>query len=75
MVASADAVVAVGGGAGTLSEIALAWQFGKPIIALDLGEGWSAELAGRAVDGRRTDTVQRAGSAEEAISLLQALLG
>ena len=41
LVAMADVVVAVGGGSGTLSEIALAWQHGKPIVTLDLGEGWS----------------------------------
>ena len=29
-----DAVVAVGGSAGTLSELALAWQMGRPIAAL-----------------------------------------
>ena len=42
----ADVVIAVGGGAGTLSEIALAWQHQKPVIALDTGSGWSTRLAG-----------------------------
>jgi uncharacterized protein (TIGR00725 family) len=32
---SADVVVAIAGGSGTLSEIAFAWQFQKPIIGLD----------------------------------------
>ncbi|TFG16740.1 MAG: TIGR00725 family protein [Promethearchaeota archaeon] len=35
IVTAADVVVAIGGGAGTLSEISFAWQFQKPIIALD----------------------------------------
>ena len=39
VVSTADAVVAVGGGSGTLSEIAMAWQLGKPVIALAVG-GW-----------------------------------
>jgi len=33
LVSQADAVVAVGGGAGTLSEIALAWMYFRLIIA------------------------------------------
>ncbi len=70
LIHSADAVVAVGGGAGTLSELALAWQHGKPVVALDLGEGWSARLAGQAVDGRRTDVIGRATSVDEVVGLL-----
>ena len=35
IVNAADVVVAVAGGSGTLSEIAFAWQFQKPIITLD----------------------------------------
>lgn len=73
LVAMADVVIAVGGGAGTLSEIALAWQHGKPIVALDLGEGWSGRLAGEALDRRRSDTVHRASTAREAIALAVSL--
>jgi NAD kinase len=67
LVAMADVVVAVGGGSGTLSEIALAWQHGKPIVALDLGEGWSARLAGERLDHRRDDLLHRAATPEEAV--------
>ena len=35
VVRAADAVVAIGGGHGTLSEIALALRSGKPVIGLD----------------------------------------
>ncbi len=59
IIASSDVIVAVGGGAGTLSEIAYAWQIGKPIIAFDIGEGWSSKLAGTKIDNRRSDFVQR----------------
>lgn len=75
LVAMADVVVAVGGGSGTLSEIALAWQHGKPIVTLDLGEGWSARLAGERLDHRREDLLHRATSAEEAVRLAGELLG
>lgn len=75
LVAMADVVVAVGGGSGTLSEIALAWQHGKPIVALDLGEGWSARLAGEQLDQRRDDLLHRAEGAEHAVQLAVALVG
>ena len=57
VVRSADLVVAVSGGAGTLSEIAVAWQEGKPIAALRSSGGWSATLAGTAPDHRRGESV------------------
>lgn len=69
LVAMADVVIAVAGGSGTLSEIAMAWQHHKPIICLDQGEGWSARLAGERLDDRREDLLHRATNAEEVISL------
>jgi uncharacterized protein (TIGR00725 family) len=38
IVRAADAVVAIGGGYGTLSEIALALRAGKPVIGIDTWE-------------------------------------
>ena len=51
IVANSDAVVAIGGGAGTLSEIALAWALKRLIIAYEL-PGWSGKLAGTRIDDR-----------------------
>jgi uncharacterized protein (TIGR00725 family) len=51
IVAQADAVIAIGGGAGTLSEIAMAWIHKRLIIALRCG-GWSEKLAGERLDHR-----------------------
>jgi len=75
VVSAGDAVVAVGGGSGTLSEIALAWQIGRPVIALETGEGWADRLAGVRLDARRTGSVLRARSAEEAVALAAAAVG
>jgi uncharacterized protein (TIGR00725 family) len=75
LVAMSDVVVAIGGGAGTLSEIALAWQHNKPIVALDSGEGWSSRLAGETLDPRRKDRVHRAESAQDAVELAVKLAG
>ena len=75
LVAHADAVVAVGGGAGTLSEMALAWQLRRLVVGLE-GEGWAGRLAGQPMDGRRRyaeipdDCVRAARDAEHAVALL-----
>ncbi len=64
LVANADVVVAIGGGAGTLSEIAFAWQLNRPILAWS-GDGWSAQLAGRPLDARRSDVIHGFETAED----------
>ena len=65
----AQVVVAVGGGAGTLSEMAMAWQLDIPIIALDKSDGWAQACAGQALDNRRDDVVHEAVSPADAIRL------
>lgn len=57
VVLTADAVVAVGGASGTLSEIAHAWQLGKPICALTGAAGWARQLAGTSLDAKRSDSI------------------
>jgi uncharacterized protein (TIGR00725 family) len=57
VVASGDAVIAVGGAWGTLSEIAFARVLGRPVIVL--GPGW-------AVDG---EGIERAATPAEAVEL------
>jgi uncharacterized protein (TIGR00725 family) len=47
LVRASDALVAVGGGYGTLSEIALALRTGVPVVGL---RTWTLGLAGRPVD-------------------------
>ena len=66
VVSTADVVVAVGGGAGTLSEIALAWQLKRPIIALG-DDGWAGRVAGQRLDQRSPDPVHRVGTVAEVI--------
>jgi len=73
VVASADVVVAVGGRAGTLSEMALAWTLDRPIVAVDC-EGWGVELAGRAIDDRGDGVVHGPFSPREAARRCSALL-
>jgi uncharacterized protein (TIGR00725 family) len=69
LMSMADVVVCVRGGSGTLSEVALAWQLGKPIIALASSGGWAERLAGEALDERRDDRIHRAMTPEQAVAL------
>jgi len=75
VVLASDAVVAINGGVGTLSEMAYAWVYGKPIIGLTSSEGWAAELAGRALDNKRTDTIIPAKTPDAAIDELNKIFG
>lgn len=74
VVAAADVVVALAGGAGTLSEIAIAWQLGKPIIALRPGDGWASSLSGMHLDGRHERPIQGVDTVEEALAAAQSYL-
>ncbi len=67
VVSSADVVIAIGGGSCTLSEIALAWQLGKPIIGLSDIAGWAEQLAGQVLDERHPQAIMSAKTPEEAI--------
>lgn len=75
MIASADVVLAIGGRAGTLTELALAWELSRPVIVVGTTPGWASELAGRALDDRRTDKVHGPLSAPEAARLAKELIG
>lgn len=74
--ANTDAIIAIGGGAGTLCEMAFAWSFGRLIIAFDNVPGWSSQLAGKPIDGRKRyqnipdDCVYGVRTVDEAIALL-----
>lgn len=74
VVASGDVVFAIGGRSGTLSEIALAWGLGKPVIAVGFEPGWGTRLAGSSIDDRREDEVHGPLAPVEAVALALDLL-
>ncbi|MFW9805927.1 MAG: TIGR00725 family protein [Candidatus Thorarchaeota archaeon] len=65
-----DAVIAIDGQAGTLSEMAIAWFSEKPIVALVPSGGWAAKLAGERIDERREDSVYAARTPQEAVDIV-----
>lgn len=70
LISVSDAVIVIGGGAGTLNEISLAWQMNKLIIAL--GDfGWGGKLANTSLDDRRDDKIYKANSVKEALNILE----
>lgn len=79
LVAQADAVVAIGGGAGTLSEMAFAWMFYRLVLAWR-GSRWSGRLADTRLDERvryphvPEDRVYGVDQPEEAVALLERYL-
>jgi len=64
---SGDAVVVVGGGAGTLIEVAAAYQAGKPIVAVKGTGGVADEWAGKHIDERCASKVLEGSSPEDAV--------
>lgn len=79
VIAHADAVIAIGGGAGTMSEICLAWIYKRLIIGMRV-EGWSGRIADQRVDERvrypalPEDRVFAAATAAEAVDILTSRL-
>lgn len=69
-----DVVLVIGGAAGTLSEIAYAWMYNRPIVAMSCCEGWSKRIAGQSVDHRRNDVVIDCRSIAELEPILKGLL-
>jgi len=65
---SGDAMVVVGGGAGTLIEVAAAYQAAKPIVAVRGTGGVADEWAGRHLDDRRTGVIPEGQDPEEAVA-------
>lgn len=69
LIASSDVVLAVGGRTGTLGELALAWELGRPIVCVGSSEGWATRLAGETLDDRRGDRVHGPLAPREAAHL------
>lgn len=69
-----DVILVIGGAAGTLSEIAYAWMYDRPVVALSASGGWAEKLAGKAVDHRRSDVVVECKTIADLKSTLKAML-
>lgn len=71
---SADGLVIVGGGVGTLSEACAAYMHGKPTVAV-LGTGGTADAyAGKHLDHRKRGEIAGAPSPAEAVGALVGMI-
>lgn len=69
MLRSSDVVIGVGGGAGTLNELANAYNLKKPIVILKGSGGWSEYFAGKYLDKRKKIKVLEAKNARDAVEI------
>ncbi|MAF34231.1 TIGR00725 family protein [Candidatus Woesearchaeota archaeon] len=67
LVNTCDVVIAVSGGSGTLTELAIAYQMNIPMVAVTGTGGWSEKLADQFIDGRERLKVEAASTPEEAV--------
>ncbi len=68
LVLSCDVIIAIGGGSGTLTEIAVAYQAGIPIIVVDKFDGWAKKLNNEYLDDRQRLKCIGVKTAQEAIN-------
>lgn len=73
--ATAHVVLAIGGRSGTLSELAVAWELGRPVVCVGTTEGWATRLAGAPLDDRHPWVIHGPLPPREAAKLAQELAG
>lgn len=66
---SCDALIAINGGSGTLTEIAIAYQANIPVIVLEGSGGWADKLANTYLDCRKRIKIEAAKNPKEAVQL------
>lgn len=67
LVLSCDVIIAISGGSGTLTEMAIAYQAGIPIIVIDKFGGWAESLSNKFIDDRKRLKCISASTEEEAL--------
>lgn len=69
LVLSCDVIIAIGGGSGTLTEMAIAYQAGIPIICINKFDGWSKKMVNEYFDDRKRIKCLEAKTPKEAVLL------
>jgi hypothetical protein len=73
MALSGDACIVIGGRAGTISEVCLAWLHKRPLLPLVGCGGWSDQLPDNPPDERQNSAILPWASVEELGSQLRKL--
>ena len=67
LVLSCDVIIAISGGSGTLTEIAIAYQAGIPIITVPNFGGWAKKINNKYIDDRKRLKCIEAKTPEDAV--------
>ena len=70
IISMCDGIMAIGGGSGTLQEIATAYRNKKPVVALNGVDGWASKLSNTFLDEREIIKIYFANSPKEAVEIL-----
>jgi uncharacterized protein (TIGR00725 family) len=73
LVNSADVVIGIAGGAGTLVEMSIAYMNSVPVVAIEGLGGWSEKIAGQYLDSRQRYKIPTAHSAKQAVELAESM--
>lgn len=74
LILSCDGIITIGGGSGTLTEIAIAYQANIPIVSIKNTGGWSEKLSGQYLDERKRLKIGGVDTAEEAVEKIITLI-
>lgn len=74
LVLMCDGFIVLGGGAGTLQELTIAYRNSKPIVALEKSGGWAEKLAGDYLDERKRMKVAVAKSPADSVKQILSLI-
>lgn len=72
---SCDGIIIIGGGAGTLQEIASAYRNSKPMVAIETVDGFGKYFANKFLDDRKIVKIKKASTPKKAVELLLRELG
>ncbi len=74
LVNSCDAIIAISGGSGTLTEMAIAYQSNIPIVVMSNTGGWAEKLGGEYIDARNRVRAETASTPKEAVAKVLELI-
>ena len=69
LVLACDVIIAIGGGSGTLTEMAIAYQANIPIVCISGYPGWAKKMANKYFDARKRFKCLEAKNPKEAVEM------
>lgn len=69
LILSCDVIIAIGGGSGTLTEMAIAYQANIPIITISNFSGWAKKMTNKYFDERKRLKCIEANNPKEAVDI------